>query len=193
MTRLFLVRHSESEWNALKRWQGQADPPLTAHGRAMAERAAVALTDVPGSIVSSPLLRALATAEIFASKLGRGNPSVVGDLQEMDVGGFSGLTGEEIAEKFPADMEMLRAGTLERWPGGETRAGFGERIFAALRRLVNECDEDQIIVVTHGGAIQSIERRLDVHPGVGIDLLEGRWFELGPALTVDGERVRLLD
>ena len=57
MTKLLIVRHGQSEWNALGRWQGQADPPLTDVGENQAKKATKKL-GLFDSIVSSPLQRA---------------------------------------------------------------------------------------------------------------------------------------
>src|ERR1700680_1413671 len=68
-TRLLLVRHGESTWNADGRWQGQADPPLTERGRLQASLAAQALGSID-AIASSDLERAAETASIIAARLG---------------------------------------------------------------------------------------------------------------------------
>ncbi|MBA2326593.1 MAG: histidine phosphatase family protein, partial [Actinobacteria bacterium] len=70
-TRLFLVRHGESTWNADGRWQGQADPPLSALGEEQACDAAARLAAGGFSrVVASDLQRARRTAEILAEALG---------------------------------------------------------------------------------------------------------------------------
>src|SRR5688500_8423312 len=67
MTRLLLVRHGESEWNAVGRWQGWADPPLTELGLEQARLAAKAVGAVD-LIVASDLERAWHTAEVIAAE-----------------------------------------------------------------------------------------------------------------------------
>src|SRR3546814_20911924 len=69
MTRVLLVRHGQSAWNATGRWQGQADPPLTDLGRAQAHHADRSLR-VVDAIVASDLQRAAATALIISGELG---------------------------------------------------------------------------------------------------------------------------
>ena len=71
ITRLLALRHGESEWNALGRWQGQADPPLTDLGRLQAFHAARNL-GVVDAIVASDLQRATDTARIISEALGVG-------------------------------------------------------------------------------------------------------------------------
>ena len=69
MSRLLIVRHGQSEWNALGRWQGQADPPLTDLGANQAKMATKKL-GLFDSIVSSPLERAKNTASIISETIG---------------------------------------------------------------------------------------------------------------------------
>ena len=66
MTKLLLVRHGQSEWNAMGRWQGKANPPLTDLGKEQALLAAKKLPDF-STLASSDLVRAKETAEIFAT------------------------------------------------------------------------------------------------------------------------------
>ena len=115
--RLALVRHGQSTWNALGRWQGQADPPLSPLGEEQAAEAAerleatgVAVTGV----VTSDLVRARRTGEIVAAALGLGPVDVRPDLREYDVGDWSGLTKPEIEKKWPGT-----AGGVVRGPAGD--------------------------------------------------------------------------
>lgn len=195
MAQLFLVRHAESEWNAQGRWQGQGDPPLSERGRDEAARAAHRLRELfdGGPVVASSLRRALETAEIIAAELGLHPLHVEPELREVAVGEWTGLTRAEIEERFPAEWAALGAGTLEGFPGGETRRAFGERVVAALERLTEQHRGRRVLVVTHGGAIHALERWLDVHPGATIGNLVGRWFELGVEPRATSERIPLLE
>ncbi|MEY2406219.1 MAG: glucosyl-3-phosphoglycerate phosphatase, partial [Acidimicrobiaceae bacterium] len=83
--RILLVRHGQSEWNALGRWQGQADPPLSDLGRLQAHAAAHALGAV-GAVFASDLVRAAETAAIIAAELGVGPVVIDADLRERDAG-----------------------------------------------------------------------------------------------------------
>jgi glucosyl-3-phosphoglycerate phosphatase len=83
---LLVIRHGRSEWNAIGRWQGHADPPLSELGRRQAILAAASIGAVD-AIVSSDLLRAAETAAIIAQKLGVGPVVVDERLGERDAGG----------------------------------------------------------------------------------------------------------
>lgn len=181
-SRLLLVRHGQSTWNAQRRWQGAADPPLSDGGRAQARALGAALTaDGVDAIVSSDLRRAVETAEIVASELGVTSPVAIEPrLRERDVGEVSGLTVEEIDAKWPGLLDQWRAGTLERMPGGE--GDITPRVMDALRALAAEPPGQVVVVVTHGGVIGAVDR----HFGIGYERIgnvTGRWYEV----TNDGE------
>jgi broad specificity phosphatase PhoE len=192
VTQLFLVRHAQSEWNAQGRWQGRADPPLSEAGREQAVLAAETLESFNGPFFASPLLRAHETAEIISRALSDGVVQLETNLQEIDVGDFSGLTNAQIEERLPEAWASLRASKLDTYPNGEARSDFRDRVLAALHEIASRHPGEQIFVATHGGAIAAVERHLDVHPGVGVRNLEGRWFDVdGPAIRTLGDRMKL--
>ena len=98
MTRLMLIRHGRSTWNAEGRIQGQADPPLDEMGREQARRLAERLHGEPiVALYTSPLLRARETAGIIGQAL---DVPVTPDerLKEYDVGDVAGLTWDQLVE-----------------------------------------------------------------------------------------------
>ena len=193
MTRLLLIRHAQSEWNAQGRWQGQADPPLSDTGREEARLAAESLRGFTGRFFASPLLRARQTAEIIAGEVSDGTVVLVPDMREIDVGEFSGLTNDEIEQRLPEAWAAWRARTLDAYPGGESRAHFRERVMAALRDIARRHPDEEICCVTHGGAINTLDDMLDIHPGVGVRNLESRWFDVvGETITPASDRIKLL-
>lgn len=186
MGRLLLLRHGQSTWNAEHRWQGQADPPLSRLGESRARRTAAWLAETgPGfaGVVASDLERSRRTAEIFSEVLGLGEVELDPALRERDVGAWSGLTTEEIATQWPEALQAWRDGLLPGPPAGETDAALVARVMPALERLVVHVD-GALLVVTHGGAIRSLERHLAV-PSCTPTNLCGRWFEAdGAAGTI---------
>src|SRR4249919_1885580 len=94
-TRVLLARHGQSEWNSAGRWQGQADPPLSALGRKQAIHAAERIGAVD-AIIASDLQRAAETAFIIAEAIGVGPVITEPQLRERNVGEWSGLTRDEI-------------------------------------------------------------------------------------------------
>ena len=173
MSRILVVRHGQSTWNADGRWQGQADPPLSALGVAQAEAAAGAVDGVD-AIWASDLERARRTAEILAVPPGL---AVVADarLRERDAGEWTGLTRVEIEDRFPGALAERR-----RPPGFELDEPLLVRARAALRELAAVLVGGTAIVVTHGGVILALERQHG-EQRTPVANLEGRW------LDVDGE------
>lgn len=191
-TRLFLVRHGQSEWNAIGRWQGQADPPLSGGGADESARAVEALAGFRGPVVSSDLRRAAQTANIVANALGLGAVALHEGLREIDVGEWCGLTHVEIDARFPGALDDWRAGRLERPPGGEDRASFRGRVLAALSAIAETHPGAEVLVVTHGGAIHTVERHLGIVEDTSVGNLGGRWFEMGREIRAASGRVSLL-
>jgi broad specificity phosphatase PhoE len=188
MSRLLLIRHGQSEWNALRRWQGWADPPLTAEGEREARQAGPALrVHELGSIVSSDLQRARRTAELLAEGLGLPGPAVDADLKERDVGDWSGLTADEIDQRWPGLLHAWRTGKVPNPPNGETNDAFVTRLRRGLASTVARC-EAPVLVVTHGGVIRVLEREAGVESHA-VPNLGGRWFQPREGELTAGEIV----
>ncbi|HUR18738.1 MAG TPA: histidine phosphatase family protein [Acidimicrobiales bacterium] len=177
MARLLLLRHGQSTWNAEHRWQGMADPPLSSLGVRQAEQAGrwlAGAAPVFSVVAASDLRRSLRTAQIIADALGLGDVEMDPALRERDVGEWSGLTTEEIASRWPGDLEAWRGGRLSRPPGGEDDEALVRRVVPALDRLCSR-PGGAVLVVTHGGAIRALERHLGVGSCTPSNLC-GRWF-----------------
>jgi broad specificity phosphatase PhoE len=173
-SRILVVRHGQSTWNADGRWQGQADPPLSELGIAQAEAAAVgAAIDGVRAIWASDLERARHTASILAAAYGI---DVVSDprLRERDAGEWEGLTRAQIEEQYPGALAAR-----QRPPGFEADDVLVVRALAALEELAATLAGGTAIVVTHGGVILAVERHLG-EEWTPVANLEGRW------LVVDG-------
>jgi broad specificity phosphatase PhoE len=196
MARMLVVRHAQSEWNAVGRWQGWADPGLSPLGRRQATLAGLRLEgDIhPVAVWASDLARARQTAELVARGVGwTGEVGTDVGLREHDIGAWSGLTSDEIGERWPGQLALFRAGQLDSAPGGELLVGFGERVVAALLGIAARTGPGEVLVVTHGGALGAVERRLGV-AGAHHRHLTGRWLEgdgnglrPGPAADLLGE------
>jgi broad specificity phosphatase PhoE len=195
-TRVLLVRHGQSEWNAVGRWQGQADPPLSDVGRAQARSAARSLGALD-AVFASDLQRATETATIIAGELGVGPVVVDPDLRERDAGEWSGLTRAEIEEQFPGYLDStpsFAAGAARRPPGWEPDDSVLERALRALATIGSAVDGGDVLAVTHGGLIYVVEGHLG-HDGPIHRLANGagRWVVVdGDRLTL-GDRVLLVD
>ncbi len=154
--RLLLIRHAESTGNRQRRLQGRAEFPLTERGRRQAEELAAAVSRLPiTAVASSPVVRALHTAEAIAGPLGL-TVEVQPALQEYDFGELSGLTWPEIRERHPQLIEQLLSDSSDfpHYPGEEGREAFRERVCGALWAIADRfAGEQSVAVVTHAGPI----------------------------------------
>jgi probable phosphoglycerate mutase len=186
VTRILLVRHGQSEWNATGRWQGQADPPLTDFGRMQARHAAAGVGAMD-AVFSSTLDRAMETAAIIADVLGIGPVLCDDDLRERDAGEFSGLTREEIEERFPGYLAADR-----RPDGWEPDDLLEARASAAIARIATMVGDGDVLVVTHGGLLMALETSLGAERSRPANL-GGRWLVAGDGSVRLGDRIDLLD
>ena len=150
---IFLIRHGQTEFNVQRRLQGRMDSPLTELGLQQARRMGEVLkpfVDQPDrwSVVSSPLGRTLATAEIVCETLGLGCPIETDPrLAEIHVGGWEGLSREEIEAAHPGACEA--EGWIFTAPGGETYDEMAARLKAVLAEH-DESDGRRRLFVAHG-------------------------------------------
>jgi broad specificity phosphatase PhoE len=148
---LVLVRHGESTWVAENRFQGQADPPLSALGERQAAFVGARLADpsaspalpLPASppigIWHSPLARAASTAAAIAAARTEG-PQLHQDrrLMELAQGKWEGLTHAEVSARYGAELADWRDDPLHHWaPGGESLEDGSRRIREALAEVLD--------------------------------------------------------
>jgi broad specificity phosphatase PhoE len=188
-TRLLLLRHGQSTWNAERRWQGQANPPLSEAGEQQACDAS-RLLGTFDAVITSTLERARHTAEIIAGQLGIGPVHLDERLIENDAGEWTGLNRHEIEAAWPG---LLAAGQLP--PGFETVESTSARAFAAMIEVARDHPDGEVLVLTHGGVIRHLRRILEV-TDVHMPNLSGAWFMVDPHPPVDvraGDVVHLLE
>ncbi len=155
-TTILLVRHGQSEWNLQRRWQGQADPPLSEFGEQQAAIAATRIGQVD-AIVASPLKRAVETATIIGEQIGVGPVEVVDALIERDIGIWSGLTRVEINQGWPGWVDSGRR--LDDWePDSEVEI----RAVGAIEQIHRHYGRATVLAVAHHGVIAAVERHLGV-------------------------------
>jgi probable phosphoglycerate mutase len=156
-TRVCIVRHGETDWNAQRRIQGQTDIPLNDTGRQQAIAAAQGLVGQSfAAIYSSDLQRARDTAAAAADLLKLPVQFEAG-LRERHYGDFQGLTQDEI--KARADYERyITRDTSFAFGNGESLAVFAERIKNTLNALAQQHAGENILLFAHGGVLDIIYR-----------------------------------
>jgi broad specificity phosphatase PhoE len=185
-TRVLLTRHGQSEWNALGRWQGQADPPLSDLGRRQAHEAARSLGAVD-EIWSSDLRRAAETAVIIADDMGVGPVVLDADLRERDAGEWTGLTRAEIERRYRGFLPDGRRPT-----GWESDELLLDRAQRPLRRIADAAPGGDVLVITHAGVVFAVERHLGLDH-TRLANVEGRWVTVAREGLRLGERVLLAE
>jgi broad specificity phosphatase PhoE len=144
------VRHGQSVANQAQRWQGQGDSPLSELGKQQAVLLGRRLSGRRFThVFSSDLTRAADTARATGLAF-----ELEPMLREFDVGRWEGLTREEVAERYPDEIERLKDGEDIPLGGGESYAGFAARVDAALSGLrARLAPGDHALLVCHGGVI----------------------------------------
>jgi probable phosphoglycerate mutase len=160
---LYLVRHGETDWNAERRFQGQADIPVNAKGHIQAVRNGRRLAELEAEVerldfVASPLSRTRETMRLLRSALGLDPDAFRTDarLMELHFGDWQGSTLAELEARTPGSTA---AREHDKWnflpPGADAES------YEMLSRRVDCWLSEQTraaVCVTHGGVIRSIFR-----------------------------------
>ena len=155
-TRLLVLRHGQSEWNALGRWQGQADIELTDLGHEQARRASDRLGTFD-AVASSDLRRARITATVIAESLGLGLLPPDERFRETHVGEWQGMTRDQIERDWPGYLQAHR-----RPPGFEPDHSIVSRVSTAFADLAVQFPGGQLLVIAHAGVLRVMRRHLGV-------------------------------
>src|SRR5260370_39924491 len=144
-----LLRHGQTPMTVQKRYAGVSDVPLTELGVQQAVAAAKRLASAGiGAIVTSPLLRAVRTAEEVAAATGV--PVVTDDgFRETDFGAWEGLTFAEVRERWPSEVTRWLADPAVAPPGGESFAEVSERVTGALHPAPARQDRQTLLIAIH--------------------------------------------
>ena len=172
--RIFLIRHGETDWNRVFRYQGASDVELNETGLEQARLAGIRLAEiVPSRVCSSPLLRARRTAEIIMER-SRGDVEIelCRDLREISFGKWEGLSMSEVEERYPDTLAAWRAEPFSVTPeDGESFAEVRSRARAAAGLIKSAGRSgDATFVVTHGGVLRFLIAAM-----MGIDDLSVTW------------------
>lgn len=158
MTRIFIARHAETEWNRIRRIQGGgSDTPLNETGlkqvKCLAGRLAIEKLE---AIVSSPLGRAKVTAEEIAREHGQMAVELEPDLREIDAGELEGKSVAEVGGGLGLLLTTLNKNGLPRLPGGESLADVRERSWQVVMNLVKRFPDGEVLIVTHYFVVLSL-------------------------------------
>jgi probable phosphoglycerate mutase len=185
-----LLRHGQTPMSVQKRYAGRSDVPLTDAGVQQAAAAAKRLASAGlGAIVTSPLQRAVRTAEEIAAVTGV--PVVIDDgFRETDFGAWEGLTFAEVRERWPSELTTWLADPSVAPPGGESFTEVSERVAGALRRVLDGRERQTILIVSHVTPIKTLVAAALLAPPPALyrmhldvaALCEIDWYADGPAV-----------
>lgn len=157
MMKLLLIRHGQTDWNLLGKYQGQTDIALSGEGIRQADLLAQNFpVDTLDIIYTSDLQRAVMTAERLAEKF---SAPLYADkaLRELNFGAWEGLTYQEIAERWPQEVKNL-FGAPEKLqiPEGETFLMLQRRAMDKINEIRAENEGKNVAVVAHGAISKAI-------------------------------------
>jgi broad specificity phosphatase PhoE len=149
MTEIILVRHGETEWNIKEIFRGRIDIELNETGIKQAELLAEYLSQVEmEAIYSSPLKRALKTAEVIASYHNL-NVEIAPGLIDFDYGEWQGSSHQEVKNKYKElYAEWIKNPHRVKMPGGESLDDVRKRAISVVDSIVSQY-EGTIALVSH--------------------------------------------
>ncbi len=177
MGKLIMVRHGESEGNAIRRFTTSGEAQITDLGRRQANEAAakIKLMFEPTLVIASTFLRARETGRIIAEELGI-PLELEHEFREQSLGQLAGLPYESVQQDPTFDPKQS---WLWRPPGGESHIDVRARIAPVLARVARKYPDEEIVIVSHGGVMRCTWAHVtgrweDTHipPNCGIVLIE---------------------
>lgn len=153
LTKLYLIRHGETEGAETKRYKGHIDVPLSANGIEQIKRVADYLAEAKSlnALYCSDLSRAVKSAEIIAEPHGL-KPIIMPALRERNFGLWEGMSFDEIKAKWPDAFNAWAANPLEFSPmDGESTIKVKERALKAFNDIIGKHQGENIAIVSHGG------------------------------------------
>lgn len=155
-TKVFLIRHGDTDWHEQGKLLGRRDRPLSDRGRAQSERMLAALGGVDiREVIASPLQRAVHTAELIGKRY---QMDIARDsrLMDMHLGSWEGKTRAELADA-PEYQQFLRDPHTAPIPGGENLEQVRRRAVAGIRQVLEDSAAgDSVAVVTHSAIIRAL-------------------------------------
>ena len=209
MTTVYLVRHGQTAWNKEEVFRGRADIPLNETGRKEALLTGQYLKVVKvDSLYSSPLSRAVETAEAIARYQGK-EVQISDGLIDIDFGRWQGVSHEEVRKRYGELYRQWKdTPHLVRFPGGESLEDVRERALRAIDEVITDHTGETLVMVSHRVVNKTVLCGLlgldnshfwQIGQDTGcIDLLEfGEEFTLRRLndtchlTTIEGDRIRI--
>ena len=165
---LILIRHGQSEWNALNQFTGWKDPGLTAKGVEEAHNAGRIINNLKINfdlVFTSALIRAQNTAEIILKEINQPLSTIKNQaLNERNYGDLAGLNKDDARKRWGDEqVHIWRRSYDVPPPGGESLKDTGERVLPFFMKeiLPQVCKGKNVLVAAHGNSLRSLIKFLD--------------------------------
>ena len=165
---LILIRHGQSEWNALNQFTGWKDPDLTAKGIEEAHNAGMIINNLKINfdlVFTSALIRAQNTAEIILKEINQSLSTIKNQaLNERNYGDLAGLNKDDARKRWGDEqVHIWRRSYDVPPPGGESLKDTGERVLPFFMKeiLPHVCKGKNVLVAAHGNSLRSLITFLD--------------------------------
>ena len=165
---LILIRHGQSEWNALNQFTGWKDPDLTAKGIEEAHNAGNIINNLKINfdlVFTSALIRAQNTAEIILKEINQSLSTIKNQaLNERNYGDLAGLNKDDARKRWGDEqVHIWRRSYDIPPPGGESLKDTGERVLPFFMKeiLPHVCEGKNVLVAAHGNSLRSLIKFLD--------------------------------
>ena len=158
---IYVVRHGETNANVNGYLQGWTNDPLNENGRKLAATTGVGMRGIKfDTCISSPLIRAMETAEIILRESGNDIPIICDNrIKEINMGDWERKKfrpDEREIDEYEANMFFIDPFNFSGCPGGETIAEVCERTQNFLKELISRDDDRTYLVITHGFALRGM-------------------------------------
>ena len=165
--KLYIVRHGQTEWNVLKKFQGQLNSPLTLEGIEKIKETSIELENIKfEAVYTSELGRTISTAEIIlqynnSERIKNTNkklkPQRLSELNEIYFGEWQGMNFKEIFLKYPKEAHNyfyeVKNYNAKNIKAEELKDGL-ERFLKGINKIVNKHKSGNILIVTHGTVLE---------------------------------------
>ena len=165
---LILIRHGQSEWNALNQFTGWKDPGLTSKGVEEARNAGKIINSLGINfdlVFTSALIRAQNTAEIILKEINQPLSTIKNQaLNERNYGDLAGLNKDDARKRWGDEQVHIWRRSFDiPPPGGESLKDTGERVLPFFMKeiLPNVCKGRNVLVAAHGNSLRSLIKFLD--------------------------------
>lgn len=156
MTRLYIIRHGQTDSNVRSTYLGHTDIELNSVGLEQAQLLAERLSDIHfDALYTSPLIRAVQTAEAIAKKQKNLFMTMNYGLIERDFGIWDNLTYDEIVSKSPAESREWFSNWVDyEIPDGESARTVHNRVGKTLDKIIENNPDKNVLIVSHLGVIR---------------------------------------